>query len=124
MKKKTIKEFCGINNVTEYIESLDENTTIISHSVNGMFHYIITETEVIESVEYADWYIKCVNTYNWDEQFTLGHVYPVFKNDDGYYIRDDEGDMSVPPQESLYKLIDELNRYWSSEFKQYKEDTK
>jgi hypothetical protein len=47
MKKKTIKEFCGMNNVTEYIESLDENTTIISHSVNGMFHYIITETEVI-----------------------------------------------------------------------------
>lgn len=45
MKKKKIKEFCGMNNVTEYIESLDENTTVISHSVNGMFHYIITEYE-------------------------------------------------------------------------------
>lgn len=48
MKKKKIKEFCGMNNVTEYIESLDENTTIISHTVNGMFHYISTEKEVIE----------------------------------------------------------------------------
>lgn len=46
MKKKTIKEFCGMNNVTEYIESLDENTTIISHTMQGEWHYIITETEV------------------------------------------------------------------------------
>lgn len=48
MKKKTIKEFCGMNNVTEYIESLDENTTIISHTIQGEWHYIITETEVKE----------------------------------------------------------------------------
>lgn len=46
MKKKTIKEFCGMNNVTEYIESLGEETTIISHTMQGEWHYIITETEV------------------------------------------------------------------------------
>lgn len=48
MKKKTIKEFCGMNNVTEYIESLDENTTIISHTIQGEWHYIITEYEVLQ----------------------------------------------------------------------------
>lgn len=48
MKKKTIKEFCGMNNVTEYIESLGEETTIISHTMQGEWHYIITETEVKE----------------------------------------------------------------------------
>lgn len=46
MKKKTIKEFCGMNNVTEYIESLGEETTIISHTIQGEVHYIITEYEV------------------------------------------------------------------------------
>ena len=51
MKKKTIKEFCGMNNVTEYIESLDENTTIISHSIQGEWHYIITEKEVQQHKE-------------------------------------------------------------------------
>lgn len=45
MKKKTIKEFCGMNNVTEYIESLGEETTIISHTIQGEWHYIITEYE-------------------------------------------------------------------------------
>lgn len=48
MKKKKIKEFCGMNNVTEYIESLDENTTIISHTIQGEWHYIITEYEVLQ----------------------------------------------------------------------------
>lgn len=47
MKKKTIKEFCGMNNVTEYIESLGEETTIISHTIQGEWHYIITEYEVL-----------------------------------------------------------------------------
>lgn len=46
MKNKTMKEIVGVVKVIKYIESLDENTTIISHTVNGMFHYIITETEV------------------------------------------------------------------------------
>ncbi|QLF85431.1 hypothetical protein vBEfaS271_62 [Enterococcus phage vB_EfaS-271] len=48
MKKKTIKEFCGMNNVTEYIESLGEETTIISHTIQGEWHYIITEYEVLQ----------------------------------------------------------------------------
>lgn len=48
MKKKTIKEFCGMNNVTEYIESLGEETTIISHTIQGDWHYIITEYEVLQ----------------------------------------------------------------------------
>lgn len=51
MKKKTIKEFCGMNNVTEYIESLDENTTIITHTIQGEWHYIITEKEVQQHKE-------------------------------------------------------------------------
>lgn len=51
MKKKTIKEFCGMNNVTEYIESLDENTTIISHTIQGDWHYIITEYDMKERVK-------------------------------------------------------------------------
>lgn len=46
MKKKTIKDFCGMNNVTEYIELLGEETTIISHTIQGECHYIITEYEV------------------------------------------------------------------------------
>lgn len=46
MKNKTMKEIVGVVKAIKYIESLDENTTIISHTVNGMFHYIITETEV------------------------------------------------------------------------------
>lgn len=48
MKKKTIKEFCGMNNVTEYIESLGEETTIISHTIQGEWHYIITEYEELQ----------------------------------------------------------------------------
>lgn len=48
MKQKTMKEIVGVVKAIKYIESLGENTTIISHAVNGMFHYIITETEVIE----------------------------------------------------------------------------
>ena len=48
MKKKTIKEFCGMNNVTEYIESLGEETNIISHTIQGEWHYIITEYEVLQ----------------------------------------------------------------------------
>lgn len=46
MKNKTMKEIVGVVKAIKYIESLDENTSIISHTVNGMFHYIITETEV------------------------------------------------------------------------------
>lgn len=48
MKKKTMKEIVGVVKAIKYIESLDENTTVISHSVNGMFHYIITERQMIE----------------------------------------------------------------------------
>lgn len=46
MKKKTMKEIVGVVKAIKYIESLDENTTVISHSVNGMFHYIITERQM------------------------------------------------------------------------------
>lgn len=49
MKKKTMKEIVGVVKAIKYIESLDENTTVISHSVNGMFHYIITERKMSES---------------------------------------------------------------------------
>lgn len=45
MKNKTMNEIVGVVKAIKYIESLDENTTIISHTVNGMFHYIITEYE-------------------------------------------------------------------------------
>lgn len=45
MKKKTMKEIVGVVKAIKYIESLDDNTTVISHTVNGMFHYIITEYE-------------------------------------------------------------------------------
>lgn len=48
MKKKTMKEIVGVVKAIKYIESLDENTSVISHSVNGMFHYIITERQMPE----------------------------------------------------------------------------
>lgn len=51
MKNKTMKEIVGVVKAIKYIESLDENTTIISHTVNGMFHYIITEKEVQQHKE-------------------------------------------------------------------------
>lgn len=54
MKKKTIKEFCGMNNVTEYIESLGEETTIISHTIQGEWHYIITEYEELPERKEAE----------------------------------------------------------------------
>ena len=46
MKKRTMKELVGTVNAIHYIESLGQNTKILSHSVNGMFHYIITETTI------------------------------------------------------------------------------
>lgn len=44
MKKKTLKELVGPIHAIKYVESLDDSTTVLTHSVNGMTHYIITET--------------------------------------------------------------------------------
>lgn len=46
MKKRTMKELVGTVNAIRYIESLGQSTTVLTHSVNGMFHYIITETTI------------------------------------------------------------------------------
>lgn len=48
MKKRTLKELSGTANAIHYIEGLDDNTTVLTHSVNGMTHYIITETTITD----------------------------------------------------------------------------
>lgn len=49
MKKRTLKELSGTANAIRYIEGLDDNTTVLTHCVNGTTHYIITETTITDN---------------------------------------------------------------------------
>lgn len=120
MKKKTIKEFCGMNNVTEYIESLGEETTIISHTIQGEWHYIITETEVEEhenEVQKLEQLIKttqdnftegldnCIDNMNF--YYSQGNM-----NDYREYVKQYDGIMKRYGErlKDLHKRLDKLNQ--------------
>lgn len=117
MKKKTIKEFCGMNNVTEYIESLGEETTIISHTIQGEWHYIITEREEVQQPKEEKLYMKCIHRAPLDFGFTTGNKYEVLKDKNGYFILDDINIVAITPQDTINDLENRLNERYASQFR-------
>lgn len=123
MKKRTMKELVGTVNAIHYIESLDDNTTVLTNSVNGMFHYIITET-TIEDEEAKQLRIKelekqldeCNAKYNKEIEECERYMYDCkvelnFK--ESYYwqkCRDELIEEYNAEQRELTKELDKLNQ--------------
>ena len=123
MKKRTMKELVGTVNAIHYIESLDDNTTVLTHSVNGMFHYIITET-TIEDEEAKQLRIKelekqldeCNAKYNKEIEECERYMYDCkvqLKFEKSYYwqkCRDELIEEYNEEQRKLTKELDKLNQ--------------
>lgn len=123
MKKKTLKELVGPIHAIKYVESLDDNTTVLTHSVNGMTHYIITETTITDEEakqlrikELEKQLDECNTKYNKEIEECERYMYDCkvqlnFEN--SYYwqkCRDELIEEFNAKQRDLTKELDKLNQ--------------
>lgn len=66
-------------------------------------------------IDYTDLKMKCVKGNPQEPFFTEGKQYPIIKNEGGFAILDNDGDV-VDYEPNLFELENNLNEFWDSKF--------
>lgn len=120
MIKRKAHTFYSQERLNEYLDQLPDFAKVAHFTVDDDVYYIIVEHEEVQQHKEETYYIRC--DYRGDYEFTKGKEYEVLKDNNGYFILDDNNTVAVKPQSTPEMMRIKLNCKYVSSFSLFKQN--